>query len=71
MDDRDTKLNLSHETNHAFCWIVRDVARELQISERHVLRLVAERKIPFARIGRLLRFSPARIAEWIAKGGTS
>lgn len=35
---------------------VRDIAEHLAITERHVRRLVLERRIPHRRIGDLLRF---------------
>lgn len=51
-------------------WTVQDVARELCCSPRHVRKLVSDDKIPFSKIGRLVRFSPLRISEWLRKGGT-
>lgn len=42
------------------------VARRLGTSVRHVRRLVAERRIPFHKIGGKLRFDPANIDEWVA-----
>lgn len=53
-----------------FVWTTEDVARELKVSIRHVYRLTSENKIPFAKIGRLVRFSPDQIVEWLKKGGT-
>lgn len=51
-------------------WTVNDVASELQCSVRHVRTLVSEDQIPFFKVGRLVRFSPIRIREWLSKGGT-
>lgn len=51
-------------------WSVEDVARELQVSVRHVYKLVSRNKIPYSKVGRLVRFSPVRICEWLQKGGT-
>ena len=51
-------------------WNVDDVARELECSVRHVRKLVSENKIPYLKIGRLVRFSPLRVREWLHKGGT-
>jgi excisionase family DNA binding protein len=51
-------------------WSVEDVARELSVSVRHVYRLVSRDRIPYAKVGRVVRFSPAKIAEWLHKGGT-
>jgi excisionase family DNA binding protein len=41
------------------------VAEHLGVNERHVRRLVAERRIPFVKWGHLLRFDPAEIAVWL------
>lgn len=51
-------------------WDAKDVARELKCSLRHVFTLVSERRIPYSKVGRLLRFSPYKIREWLEKGGT-
>ncbi len=42
-----------------------EVAEHLSIAERHVRRLVAERRIPFVKWGHLLRFDPDEIAAWL------
>ena len=44
------------------------VARRLGVTERHVRRLVAERRIPFIKWGHLLRFDPDEIEAWIDGG---
>jgi excisionase family DNA binding protein len=41
------------------------VARWLGVSQRHVRRLVFERRIPFIKWGQLLRFDPDEIEAWI------
>ena len=51
-------------------WSVEDVARELHVTSRHVYKLVSNDEIPYAKVGRLVRFSPVRIYEWLNKGGT-
>lgn len=51
-------------------WGVEDVARYLKCSPRHIRNLVSEGKIPFAKVGRRLVFSPERTREWLQKGGT-
>ncbi len=51
-------------------WSVEDVARELSVSVRQVYRLISKDQIPYSKVGRLVRFSPARISEWLQKGGT-
>ena len=42
-----------------------EVARRLGVNERHIRRLVAERRIPFIKWGHLLRFDPHEIDAWI------
>ena len=44
---------------------VDELAERLNISVRHVRRLVAERRIPYLKVGHLLRFEPAAIDEWV------
>lgn len=51
-------------------WSVDDVARELKLSRSHIYKLISEDKIPFAKVGRLVRFYPERVYEWLSKGGT-
>lgn len=41
------------------------VAERLGVSERHIRRLVAERRIPFVKWGHLLRFDPVELEDWI------
>ncbi|MGH7343028.1 MAG: helix-turn-helix domain-containing protein [Candidatus Rokuibacteriota bacterium] len=43
------------------------VAERLGTTERHVRQLVTDRRIPFVKVGRSLRFDPAAIEEWIAE----
>ena len=41
------------------------VAERLGVTVRHVRRLVAERRIPFVKFSRLIRFDPAEIEVWL------
>ena len=41
------------------------VAERLGVNERHIRRLVAERRIPFVKWGHILRFDPAEIDGWL------
>lgn len=41
------------------------LAVRLGVNQRHVRRLVAERRIPFLKWGHLLRFDPAEIDAWL------
>lgn len=42
-----------------------DLATTLGVSVRHIRRLVSERRIPFHKWGRLLRFDVDEIERWI------
>ena len=44
---------------------IHGVADQLGVSERHIRRLVFERRIPFIKWGHLLRFDPDEIDGWI------
>jgi excisionase family DNA binding protein len=44
---------------------IEGVAEVLGVSVRHVRRLVAERRIPYIKWGRYLRFDPAQLEVWI------
>jgi len=44
---------------------VEGLAIRLGISERFVRRLVDERRVPFVKIGKLVRFDPADIDRWV------
>ena len=41
------------------------LAERLGVTRRHVRRLVDERRVPFLRVGRFIRFDPVEIAEWL------
>ncbi|MFN8037187.1 MAG: helix-turn-helix domain-containing protein [Acidimicrobiia bacterium] len=41
------------------------LAERLGVTERHVRRLVAERRIPFVKVGRFVRFDPTDVAAWL------
>ncbi|HTW07845.1 MAG TPA: excisionase family DNA-binding protein [Acidimicrobiales bacterium] len=41
------------------------LAEQLGVTRRPVRRLVAERRVPFLRVGRFIRFDAAEIADWL------
>jgi excisionase family DNA binding protein len=41
------------------------VASVLGVTRRHVQRLVAERRIPFLRVGRFIRFDEVSLNVWL------
>ena len=42
-----------------------ELAERLGVTRRHVRRLVQERKVPFLKVGKFVRFDPAAIAAWL------
>jgi excisionase family DNA binding protein len=42
------------------------VAERLGITVRHVRRLVAEKRVPYLKVGKLVRFNPDEIKQWLA-----
>jgi excisionase family DNA binding protein len=42
------------------------VAKALGTTERHLRRLIAERRIPFVKVGHFVRFDPTDISQWHA-----
>lgn len=42
-----------------------EVAAHLGVTTRHIRRLVAERRIPYLKVGRFVRFDPAAVAVWL------
>ena len=44
---------------------IEQLAERLGITVRHVRRLVAERRVPIVKVGRLVRFDAADIARWL------
>ena len=41
------------------------LAEQLGITTRHVRRLIAERRVPYLKVGKLVRFDPEEIAAWL------
>ncbi|MDA8045683.1 MAG: helix-turn-helix domain-containing protein [Actinomycetota bacterium] len=44
---------------------IEQLAEQLATSIRHIRRLVAERRVPYIKVGGLVRFDPAEVQEWI------
>jgi excisionase family DNA binding protein len=42
-----------------------ELAERLGVSNRHVRRLVAERRVPYLKVGKFVRFDPSEIAVWL------
>jgi excisionase family DNA binding protein len=41
------------------------VAEVLGVTPRHIQRLVAERRIPYLKVGRFVRFDPGELNVWL------
>ena len=41
------------------------LAERLGVSIRHIRRLIAERRVPYLKVGWLIRFDPTDIAAWL------
>ena len=41
------------------------LAERLGVTRRHVRRLVAERRLPYLKVGRFIRFDPAQVVAWL------
>ena len=42
------------------------LAERLGITVRHVRRLVPEKRLPYLKVGKLVRFDPDEIKQWLA-----
>ena len=42
-----------------------EVAKVLCVTPRHIRRLVSERRIPFVKVGRFVRFEPCELDIWL------
>ncbi len=51
-------------------WDIAGLARRLGVTERFVRRLVHERRVPFLKIGKFVRFDPVDIADWLTHNRT-
>jgi excisionase family DNA binding protein len=41
------------------------LAERLGVTVRHVRRLVAEKRVPYLKVGKFVRFDPAEVGEWL------
>ena len=44
---------------------IKEAAERLGTTERHMRALIANRKIAYIKVGRLIRFDPKSLDEWI------
>lgn len=65
LDQRSNKQSRGSEGARAALLDIPGVARALAVTPRHVQRLVAERRIPFFKVGRFVRFDPGELDLWL------
>lgn len=41
------------------------LADRLGVTTRHIRRLIAEKRVPYLKVGWLVRFDPAEITSWL------
>jgi excisionase family DNA binding protein len=56
----------SHGEHRPTLLDVAEVAEVLKTTPRHVRRLVEERRIPYLKVGRFVRFDPDDVEIWLA-----
>ena len=44
---------------------IKEAAERLGTTERHIRALIADRKIDYIKVGRLVRFDPSALDAWI------
>ena len=45
---------------------INQLGERLGITVRHVRHLVAEKRVPYLKVGKLVRFDPDEIVQWLA-----
>jgi excisionase family DNA binding protein len=61
--EEQTRRGMTHLSTQLLT--IEQLAERLGITVRHVRRLVAERRLPYYKVGRLVRFDPAEISQWL------
>lgn len=52
-------------------WSIKQAALKLSVSEKTLRDWVYKRKVPFVKVGNLVRFIPSEIEEWIQERSVS
>ena len=55
----------AHDTPTQALLTIAGVAERLAVPERHIRRLVFEKRIPYVKWGHLVRFDPVEIEQWL------
>ncbi len=60
-----TRLDEASHQSGSQCLIdIPTLAIQLGVTTRFVRRLIAERRIPFLKIGKFIRFDPSEVEQW-------
>jgi excisionase family DNA binding protein len=65
VDERSCKHRQPEATRLPHLLDIPKLAEHLGVTDRHVRRLVDERRIPYVRWGRRIRFDPDEVARWL------
>ncbi len=57
-------MSVPYNTNQK-CIRISELSAWLDTSVRHIRRLISERRIPYHKVGGLIRFVPSEIEEWL------
>ncbi len=58
-------LEVRPAKHHPVLLSITDAAIHLGVTERYVRRLVYERRVPFYKVGRLVRFRETELDQWL------
>ena len=58
-------LEVRPAQHHPVLLSIADAAVRLGVTERYVRRLVYERRVPFYKVGRLVRFRETELDQWL------
>ncbi len=57
-------MSVPYDTNQQ-CIGISELSAWLSTSVRHIRRLISERRIPYHKVGGLIRFVPSEIEDWL------
>ena len=57
---------MTSNNNHPQLLTIDQLAQRLGVTVRPVCRLVADKRFPYYKVGRLVRFDPTEITDWLA-----
>jgi len=44
---------------------IEELADHLGVTVRHIRRLISEKRVPYVKVGRFVRFDPTAVAAWL------